>query len=279
MVLSLYKYNYNICLIASFHTLSSHSIRDNKNINRKEMSYSCQKIHSVKMQDIVKFVLLLVFEIPAIFVSIPIFIYFITHHVDRSKPKNHVWLVLLVVTFLQLIINLPMPMSFYYLGQIWPATNAYCVWWTWYEYSTIAMSLILTAWASIERHFFIFHPTFMLGAPWKKWMFHLGPIILCILCPALWYMVLVVISPMCTSVWDFDSVICSLPCYETTDDGIYGIIDTILAIVIPLIALILANMILIVRVIYMRISRHQVVNWRRHRKMAFQLWLISSLYP
>jgi hypothetical protein len=28
----------------------------------------------------------------------------------------------------------------------------------------------------------------------------------------------------------------------------------------------------------MRISRHQVVNWRRHRKMAFQLWLISSLY-
>jgi hypothetical protein len=102
------------------------------------------------MRDIVKFVLLLVFEIPAVFVSIPIFIYFITHHVDRSKPKNHVWLVLLVVTFLQLIINLPMPMSFYYLGQIWPATNAYCVWWTWYEYSTTAMSLILTAWASIE---------------------------------------------------------------------------------------------------------------------------------
>ncbi len=30
--------------------------------------------------------------------------------------------------------------------------------------------------------------------------------------------------------------------------------------------------------IYEKISRHQVVHWRRHYKMAFQLWFISSLY-
>jgi hypothetical protein len=74
---------------------------------------------------------------------------------------------------------------------------------------------------------------------------------------------------MCTNVWDFNYVICGLPCYQSTDNGIYGIVDTVIMIVIPLSALVLANIVLIAR---------QVVNWRRHRKMAFQLWLISSLY-
>lgn len=70
------------------------------------------------MKDIVKFSLLLALETPAVFISILIFKYFITHCVDRSKPKNHVWLILLTLNFLQLLVDLPMAMSYYYLGRV-----------------------------------------------------------------------------------------------------------------------------------------------------------------
>jgi hypothetical protein len=230
------------------------------------------------MHDTVKFILLLVLDIPAIIISVLSFVYFNSHRAARSKPKNHVWLVLLIVIFLQLIINLPMPMSFYYLGRIWPRTDAYCVWWTWYEYSSNAASLILMAWTSIERHFFVFHPRLLVGAQWKKWTYHFGPIIFCILWPSLWYLALVVVTPDCDNVWDFDQVICGIPCFEITNNEIYGSLDLLFNIAIPLCIIIVANLALIARVIYETISRHQVIHWRRHCKMAFQLWFISSLY-
>jgi hypothetical protein len=141
------------------------------------------------------------------------------------------------------------------------------------------MGLILMAWASIERHFFIFYPRFMLGALWKKWMYHIIPIILCILWPTLWYLVLIVFSPNCTNIWDFEYIACGgLPCYTTVDDGIYGILDAIFKIVIPLSLILLANIVLIIRVVYEKVSRRQVVHWGRHRKMVLQLWCISTLY-
>jgi hypothetical protein len=230
------------------------------------------------MQNIVKFILLLFLEIPAVIVSILIFVYFNSHRVARSKPKNHVWLVLLILNFFQLLINLPMPMSFYYIGRIWPATDAYCVWWTWYEYSITVISLMLMAWASIERHFFIFYPRLLLGAQWKKWAYHFIPILLSFVWPSLWYLALVVISPTCTKTWNFDEVICGVPCYSVTNGGTYKIWELIFNTVIPLLIIIFANLALVTRVIYEKISRHQDVQWHRHRKMAFQLWFISSLY-
>lgn len=134
------------------------------------------------------------------------------------------------------------------------------------------------AWVSIERHFFVFYPRLLIGAQWKKWTYHFGPIVCCILWPSLWYIVFIVISPTCTKVWNFDQVICGVPCYSITNGGTYKILELIVNIVIPLMIIIISNLALITRVIYEKISRHQGVQWRRHRKMAFQLWFISSLY-
>ena len=231
------------------------------------------------MPDMVKFTLLLVFAIPAVFVSILIFIYFATHPRERSKPQNHVWFILLFVSFLQIIIHIPMSLSFYYLGLVRPATNGYCVWWNWFEHVTAGISLILMAWASIQRHLFIFYPTFLVGGAWKKWMYHRIPIILCISWTLSWYFVLIVISPNCTSTWSFHIIICGvLPCFTTVYNSIYGVLDTTFTIVTPVSLIILANIALVIRVIYEKISHHQAVHWGRHRKMVLQLWCISTFY-
>ena len=193
------------------------------------------------------------------------------------KLKNHGWLVLLTVNFLQLTIDLPMPMSYYYLNFAWPSTTAYCVWWTWCEFSMNTIGLFLMSWISIERHLLIFSPQAMLDVSWRKWIFHFIPIILCLIWTPIFYFVVVVVNPYCTNQWDFNLLNCGYPCYLTTN--FIGQFDLIFNITVPITITILANLTLIIRVINRRMSHlHQAMNWRRHRKMVLQLWFISSLY-
>ncbi|CAF1570228.1 unnamed protein product [Adineta steineri] len=228
------------------------------------------------MDHLSKLIVMLILEIPSIVLSILILIYFGMYREARSELRNHGWFILLIVNFFQLIINLPMPLSYYYLNKISPATNAYCVWWTWCEYSLNSIGLFLMAWISIERHIIVFHSHTMLEKRWKKWIFHFIPLIFCLIWPPLFFFVFVVISPFCTTEWDFNTVLCGSPCYFT--DVSLSQFDFNFDLVIPIIIIMLANVTLVIRVIYQKISRQQVINWRHHRKMVLQLWIISSLY-
>ncbi|CAF1297473.1 unnamed protein product [Adineta steineri] len=228
------------------------------------------------MGDLIKFILILTFEIPAIFVSILIFLHFAVHHESRSKLKNHGWFILLLVNFIQLTVDLPMPMSFYYINRIWPKTNAYCVWWTWFEFSLNTIGLFLMSWISIQRHLFIFYPQTIFGNTSKKWILHILPIILCLSWTPLFYFMIVVLSPYCVTIWDFNSVICGIPCYFTAN--FIGQFDFIFNIAFPVMIIMFANVTLIIRVIYQKRSRHQTIHRQRHRRMVLQLWIVSSLY-
>jgi hypothetical protein len=228
------------------------------------------------MDRMIKFISMLIFEIPAILLSIVIFAYFAMNRQARSKLKNHGWLVLLISNFIQLILDLPMPMSYFHSGGVWPESNAYCVWWTWCDFSLNAIGLFLMAWISLERHIIIFCPHAILQVPWKKWIFHFIPIILCLIWTPIFYLVIVVISPFCTNEWDFNVLICGAPCYFTAN--FLGPFDFIFNLAFPVMIIMFANLTLIIRVIYEKISRQQTINWRRHRKMVLQLWIVSSLY-
>ncbi|CAF3309515.1 unnamed protein product [Rotaria socialis] len=143
--------------------------------------------------------------------SILIIAYFARNHEVRSKFKNHGWFVLIIVNFTQLLLDLPMPMNYYRMGTVWPASNEYCVWWTWCEFSLNTIGLFLMAWVLVERYVLIFHPHAMIQSRWKKWIFHFTPIILSLIWAPTLYLVLVVISPYCTNEWDFGSVNCGIP--------------------------------------------------------------------
>ncbi|UJR38763.1 hypothetical protein I4U23_031428 [Adineta vaga] len=169
-----------------------------------------------------------------------------------------------------------MPMSYYYSNSIWPPTNAYCVWWTWYEFSINSMGLFLMAWISIERHLLIFHARTILQVRWKKWLCHFLPITFCLIWAPLFFFILIVISPLCITLWDYNLFLCGFPCYY--DEKVLNQFDFIFNLLLPVVIIMFANVMLVIRVIYRKISRQQAVNWRRHGKMVFQLWMISSLY-
>lgn len=226
----------------------------------------------------IKFLLLCIFQLPAISLSISILIYFASNSNARSKPKNFIWLILLILYFIQLITDLPMPMIYYYLGTIWPENVTYCIWWTWYELTLNSIGLYLTAWASVERHLLIFHSQITMRVRWKKWLFHFLPIIFCFLWVSIFHFIFIVISPTCTTIWRFTHVRCGTPCVLNAFGGIHGLIEFAVNITFPLTIMILANIILIIRVIYAKISHNQPINWRRQRKLTFQLGLMSLLY-
>ncbi|CAF0806106.1 unnamed protein product [Adineta ricciae] len=219
---------------------------------------------------------MIILEIPAILLSIVILVYFVLDRQARSKLKNHGWIVLLLSNFLQLIINLPMPMSYYYRGTVWPQTNSYCTWWATSEFSFNSIGLFLMAWISIERHFIVFHSHTFLQGYWRKCLFHVFPIILCLILSPVFFFVFIVISPLCTSDWDFGLLGCGAPCYY----GEYFLnqFDFYFNLLVPTFIIVLANVMLVVRVIHQKVSRQRIIHWRQHRRMILQLWIISSLY-
>ena len=83
----------------------------------------------------VKFVLLLVLQIPSILISISIFIFFLTHRALFRVRQNQALLILLLVNFIQVSFDLPMDIHFNRLGRVSPATPGYCTWWTFFEFT------------------------------------------------------------------------------------------------------------------------------------------------
>ncbi|UJR07476.1 hypothetical protein I4U23_011765 [Adineta vaga] len=223
-----------------------------------------------------KFILMIILEIPAIFISIRIFIHFLITRQARLALRNHGWIVLILTNFIQLVIDLPISMSYYYRETVWPTSDLFCALWDTCEFSLNSIGLFLMAWISIERHLIVFHSQRIFQRRWKRWLFHFIPILFCLLWSPIFFFILIVISPLCTNQWDYNFLSCGAPCYYGV--MIVGQFDFCFNIVIPNVIIMLANVTLIIRVIYQKLSRQQVIHWRRHRKMVLQLWIISSLY-
>ena len=227
----------------------------------------------------VKFTILVSLEIPSIFVSLIIFTHFVSSRAVRSADHQHSVFVLLALNFLQVLTVLPMPIDFYRLeGNVRFASPAYCIWWRWYEFSSFNINNFLMAWISIERHILIFHGHLIRGGGRRRrWLLHVAPVIFCGLWPPLFYMVVIVISPMCTNVWTSAGLYCGLPCYFLT---VWNTFDVLFNIVLTTLIITVMNLALILRVLKRRVHAQgqRQINWRHQRKMVLQLVTLCSIY-
>ena len=227
----------------------------------------------------IKFVILLTLQIPSVIASLIVFIHFASSRALRASDRQHSLIVLLVINFVQVLIDVPMALDFYRFGGIVRLqTSAYCLWWIMIDYSLFALSALLMAWISIERHLLIFHRQLLGGAgSWRKCLLQVAPWIICLLWDLLFYTVTVLISPMCTNTWSFNAILCGQPCYVTTN---WGSVDIFINAVFPIVVIIIADLALVIRVIDQRkaVTGRASVDWRRHRKMVLQLAAISTLF-
>lgn len=150
-----------------------------------------------------KFWILLLLTIPSIVCSISIFIYYCKKWQNISI-NNHLTLILIIISFLQMTINFPFIMDYYQRGTVFYKTNTFCLWWNWWEYGFNGSLLFIMAWGSIERHLLIFYRTLMNNKQ-KIIIFHYLPMTIFGLYPLIFYFVVMALNT-CQNQWNYDIV-------------------------------------------------------------------------
>ena len=192
-----------------------------------------------------------------------------------NAPQNHVILCLLLVSFIQKLIDGLFLLYYLRSGVALQKTSEFCASWDWIDYSSTSISLYLLTWCCVERHLFIFHSGMMKVKRWLIFLHYL-PLLLCLIYPPLFYFVVIFFPSSCTNIWDYSVAFCSGACYSFVP--FLGAFDWIIHYGTPIILIVLTNILLISRVIHQRIRHRRPVRWSRQRRLILQLTFISLLY-
>ena len=226
----------------------------------------------------IQFALLLIAEILAIPCTVLILFYLFQywHTMIRKALRNHAVLLLTIITFFYIILDLPFSINSYRLGYDSLRTPSFCRWWYWIDYTIVVVSLFVAATASIQRHILIFN------AQWLhfnrvRFLFHYIPLIICILYPSIFYLIVIYIYP-CENYIDEYIQYCAEPCYSL--NVVLFNIDRLINTLVPLCVIMIANIYLVYRVIrsLKKYHRRKSLVWKRQRKLALDLLIISLLY-
>jgi hypothetical protein len=151
----------------------------------------------------VKFSLLLTFSIPSVICSILILVYFYKQR-NTLSIHHHLTILLTILSILQVTTQIPLAMAYYRQGKVISATNSFCIWWAWWEYSLNGVSRFIMLWGSIERHFLVFHNSLM-ATKIRRLIFHILPTFITAIFPLLFYFVALVLNS-CENHWSFNTV-------------------------------------------------------------------------
>ena len=224
----------------------------------------------------IKFSLFVALEPPSLICNIVLVYYLIADQTLRRALHYHAILALLIVSLLTNLIEVPRIIHYLHTGIVKPQTNANCLIWQWCDYLLFSTMNVLLLWASIERHLLIFHGHLHATAKYRL-LLHYLPFIAIITYLILFYTVAIFIYS-CEQQLDFTQPLCGFPCYTTHAN--ISLYDLFAHTFLPLVLCILLDICLVMRAIYRRRVGllQQGVQWRKYRKMIFQLLLISSLY-
>ena len=233
------------------------------------------EIKEIAISFTVRFWIYLCLLVPSLASSIfALFHIFRNRHL-RSAPKNHVTIILLfLAVFCQLTIY-PGMIHFYQLNGVWDRPLALCIIWSYIEYTAYLTQINLMTLASIQRHVIIFHERWM-ATKIRRLCVHYVPIML-VFTYSLIINAVIFFFPSCGEVFsiNFASGATSCMWYE---DTVFIYYDSIVHQILPVLILTLSNVMLLARVVWKKHHMEQRVQWRKHRKMAVQFFLISSIY-
>ncbi|CAF1237130.1 unnamed protein product [Adineta ricciae] len=225
----------------------------------------------------IKFYLLLTLHIPSILLYLLIFIFLATHRPQLTALINRGPIILLLINFLVAACILPLTIHFYRSNRVLPASAAYCTFWTFLQYTLNVSSEILMVIISVQRHIFILNRN-LLRIRVKRILFHDIPLFFGVAYPAILYFGLVVIYPCDGTQWNFSALVCGYANCYLLDSNAFAIFDWAMHTGIPIVIIILANVMLIIRIIRQKRRLQQRVTWRKQRRMTIQLLSVAALY-
>jgi hypothetical protein len=226
----------------------------------------------------VQFWTFLIFEIPSLACTIFLLYHLLFNRQLRNALHNHVIIIFLFLTLFIEILDNPLYIDAYRFGgnqNSFPITSSICLMWWFIDYGFYGAITVFLAWGSIERHILVFHSRQLLRTQRQRFFIHYLPLII-ISIYLLGFYIGVIFFPPCENIFDFESLACGLsPCYE--EISYLNIWDYLGNGIICAFIETIFSMALLIRILWQKHRARQRVNWRKHRKMAFQLLPVSCL--
>jgi hypothetical protein len=163
---------------------------------------------------------------------------------------------------------------FFHYGSVQPQKPIVCLLWWLADYGFYIGGIILMAWLAIERHILIFHDRWVSNRR-GRFLFHYLPLIILVAYILLFYITVIFLLP-CENIYVYTVPVCGAsPCYQLY--GILGMWEFIVNTSTPIILEGIVSIGLVVRVQWQKRRLRQSTQWRKHRRMIIQLFLISGL--
>ncbi|CAF0947324.1 unnamed protein product [Adineta ricciae] len=224
---------------------------------------------------IIKFWFCLIFIIPSMLCSIFNLYYFLIDRTFRQNLHNHVITIILLFGFIYMITDIIWLIHYYRTNSLISSTRTFCLLWISVDLSGYASIMILTAWASIERHIFIFHQN-LLSTSLKRFIFHYLPLIICSIYPSTFYFIGFFALP-CTIPSNYHHERCQLG-FCLSIHEILGTWDSSINNILPIFVIVIFSIGLIIRIWHKKYRIGQRFQWKKYKKMTFQLLSLSALY-
>ncbi|CAF3515314.1 unnamed protein product [Rotaria sp. Silwood1] len=193
----------------------------------------------------------------------------------RTELHNHVIIVLLFLCLCYESICIPFILYNYHFDISWQTKPILYTFWSSIDIVLNRSQLIILAWATIERHIFVFHD-YWLSTKEKRFYIHYLPIILLNVYCLVWYVVIILFSSCFNINNQSDSNF--IPCLSMLTHRSIKYFDLICHQIIPSLIIIILTIVLLLRVRWQKNHFNQSIDWKKQRRMIFQILSISILY-
>jgi hypothetical protein len=213
----------------------------------------------------VRFCLMLIVEIPSLFCTL-----FLLYHLIFGRPlrlalKNHVTIVVLILTLLYELINIPANWNHYRTTKIWPPSPGICLTIWMIGFGGHNTCEILVAWALVERHILTFYHQLLNTRTVSISFDSLN---------CFFYIKAILFSD-CENQFFYNSIACgAFPCYQA--DHFLAMWDVFVNSSIPTLLIGLFRLALLLRAIIQKGSLGRQQEWGRYRKMITQLLSLAT---
>ena len=225
----------------------------------------------------IKFWLFLGMQIPSVLCAIFVLSYMSCRPRYRRLLANHAIMALVLVSLLSSTVDLSIMLHFLRAGRVEPPSPRFCLFWMFIDHYLYASGMLLMAWASIERHMFIFASSYFRSFR-SIVLLHYLPLGFCFVYPCLFYLSNLLLFPCRQHSLNYNAILCGSSCFKL-ESWILDWFDMISHSVLPCLLIIGSSLSLLIRVVRQkrRIQQNRF-SWRRQRRMLVQLVAIASLY-
>ena len=221
------------------------------------------------------FWLFLIFNIPAVFLSLFVLTKLFKERPLRQALQNHIMMVIMSFNLIYQLFDIPLHLQYFYTGVIRPALPMVCRFWWFVDYGFYFLNLVLLMWSTFERHIIIFH-SWLLATTAQRFFFHYLPICFIVLFILIFYAI-ALFAPPCVETFNFYIDLCGIGgCYGSIT--FFGMMERIVFSITPIFLIVVFSVALLLRVVRQKQRIQRAVDWRKQRKLTIHSILVSSLY-